>query len=722
MTVFFAKMNHTQFGRHIAIMLVGVWFALSTAVASSQNNPYKISDSLYPDFVHVQNMKNNPRVLTLADSLYLEAEKIGDRKAQCALLCTPVQYAHNRKDTEMMDKVAQRCREEALKYNYPQYYYFAWKTQIALYANLRKLPKAMTLLVEMENDTRRYFNGYGRVECYMLYGNIYKLLQNEDEAIRYYELALDLSKRQTPQQDNESIYTPLATCYRYKKMYEKSLEVINEGLDNIKDPNIKVREFRMLDNKCFTLYFCERYDEAEAVYHKMQDPKFDAIRKSVNTTFVDIYHYLHHNDFGHALSMAHDIKDEATRYAWLSKIEKKRGNYLVASDYSDKAYTSLQDSYRQTRNDQYAQMNAEMGNNSLKAENAELLLRSSNLALHNAELALEQERNQSEMHRINSRNDSLNNALRLEQMEARLQEQQSTKKLQEAEYQRSVSKSQARSIFFASGFALTLIVLFWTLTSQRTRRANLNALADKNKELTAALHRAEESEAAKMRFLQNMSHEIRTPLNAIVGFSQLLAHSNDFSQEQVDEFVDLIDRNTDTLTNLIDDILSLSALENGKQMKLNLDTVLVNDLCRKALATVKARCPEGVELRFTTEVDDSYSFISDALRVQQVLTNYLTNAEKHTTKGEILLHVSLSENPGMITFSVTDTGEGVPADKAEVIFDRFEKIDSFVQGTGLGLNICKMIAQRLNGVVKLDTTHTGKGARFVFIVPLEQNQ
>ena len=219
-----------------------------------------------------------------------------------------------------------------------------------------------------------------------------------------------------------------------------------------------------------------------------------------------------------------------------------------------------------------------------------------------------------------------------------------------------------------------------------------------------------------------MSHEIRTPLNAIVGFSQLLAHSNDFSQEQVDEFVDLIDRNTDTLTNLIDDILSLSALENGKQMKLNLDTVLVNDLCRKALATVKARCPEGVELRFTTTVDDSYSFISDALRVQQVLTNYLTNAEKHTTKGEILLHVSLSENPGMLTFSVTDTGEGVPADKAEVIFDRFEKIDSFVQGTGLGLNICKMIAQRLNGVVKLDTTHTGKGARFVFIVPLEQNQ
>ena len=150
--------------------------------------------------------------------------------------------------------------------------------------------------------------------------------------------------------------------------------------------------------------------------------------------------------------------------------------------------------------------------------------------------------------------------------------------------------------------------------------------------------------------------------------------------------------------------------------------MLVNELCRNALATVKARCPEGVELRFTTEVDDSYSFISDSVRVQQVITNYLTNAEKHTTEGEIVLHASLSENPGMLTFSVTDTGEGVPADKADVIFDRFEKIGSFAQGTGLGLNICRLIAKCLNGVAKLDTTHTAPGARFVFIVPLSQEQ
>lgn len=101
----------------------------------------------------------------------------------------------------------------------------------------------------------------------------------------------------------------------------------------------------------------------------------------------------------------------------------------------------------------------------------------------------------------------------------------------------------------------------------------------------------------------------------------------------------------------------------------------------------------------------------------QVLTNYLTNAEKHTKVGKICLHCSLNENPDKITFSVTDTGSGVPVDKADSIFERFNKLDDFTQGTGLGLNICSIIAERLGGEVKLDKSYT-KGARFLFILPL----
>ena len=118
-----------------------------------------------------------------------------------------------------------------------------------------------------------------------------------------------------------------------------------------------------------------------------------------------------------------------------------------------------------------------------------------------------------------------------------------------------------------------------------------------------------------------------------------------------------------------------------------------------------------------SEVPDSFTINADGMRIKQVLINLLTNAEKFTSKGEINLHVSLTEVPNHITFAVSDTGRGIPADKAEAIFERFNKLDSFVQGTGLGLNICRIIADQMHGTVKVDTTYTA-GARLVFSIPL----
>ena len=123
--------------------------------------------------------------------------------------------------------------------------------------------------------------------------------------------------------------------------------------------------------------------------------------------------------------------------------------------------------------------------------------------------------------------------------------------------------------------------------------------------------------------------------------------------------------------------------------------------------------------------EEPFHFTTDPRRVQQILINLLTNACKHTAKGEIRMESSLSENPGFVTYSVTDTGPGVPPDQADKIFERFAKLNEFVQGTGLGLSICRDIADRMGAKVFLDTSHTG-GARFVFAVPIEppkeQNQ
>lgn len=221
-------------------------------------------------------------------------------------------------------------------------------------------------------------------------------------------------------------------------------------------------------------------------------------------------------------------------------------------------------------------------------------------------------------------------------------------------------------------------------------------------------------------FLQNMSHEIRTPLNAICGFSQILTTPEireSISDEEMEEYSTIIETNTELLRTLVNDILDVSDLDSGKY-RMNIGKCKANEICRKAVNTVRYRCPQHIRLYFTTEVDDDFTIQSDAQRAQQIIINYLTNAIKHTEQGEIHVHCSLQENPGSITFSVTDTGEGVPVDKADIIFGRFEKLETFKNGTGLGLNICLRLARMMRAEVKLDTTYN-QGARFVFIHPIK---
>lgn len=226
--------------------------------------------------------------------------------------------------------------------------------------------------------------------------------------------------------------------------------------------------------------------------------------------------------------------------------------------------------------------------------------------------------------------------------------------------------------------------------------------------------------AVQKMYLQNMSHDIRTPMNAICGFSQILCNKQlreMLAEKEIEEYGVIIQSNTDLLTTLVNDILDTADMESGKFL-MNIGTCKVNDVCRKAISTVRYRCPDRVDLYMTTEVPDDYTIQSDSRRVEQVILNYLTNAEKHTDAGEIHVHVSLKEHPGMVTFSVTDTGEGVPSENAERIFKRFEKLNTIHGGTGLGLPICRSIATQLGGEAKLDLTHQGKGARFIFTHPV----
>ena len=241
-------------------------------------------------------------------------------------------------------------------------------------------------------------------------------------------------------------------------------------------------------------------------------------------------------------------------------------------------------------------------------------------------------------------------------------------------------------------------------------------LRAKNIELDRALKEVERSEKTKTMFIQNMSHEIRTPLNAIVGFTQLIsAQGDELSEKEKMEFVNIVKNNSELLQHLVHDVTSLSELGSGQYVA-NLANHKLNTLCQQALDTVRHKAHPDVPLVFDTNVDDDFMICTDAHRVLEVLINFLTNAIKYTEQGSITLQCQNNDAEGKVTLAVADTGVGIPEGKHTEIFERFAKLDSFHQGTGLGLHICTVIAKMLNGEVGIDPDYK-KGARFYLKLP-----
>ena len=237
-------------------------------------------------------------------------------------------------------------------------------------------------------------------------------------------------------------------------------------------------------------------------------------------------------------------------------------------------------------------------------------------------------------------------------------------------------------------------------------------------ELLVAKEKAEESNRLKTAFLANMSHEIRTPLNAIVGFSSVLV-SDDSSPAEKAQYCDIIQKNSDLLLHLINDILDISRMESGK-IKFVWEECDVVELCQTALSTVEYGRKTSALFLFETPVA-SLVIKTDAQRLKQVLINLLSNAAKFTPSGSIKLAIAIDKQHQQLELSVSDTGCGIPPDKSEKVFERFEKLNEYSQGTGLGLAISRLIIENLGGKIWVDKDYT-EGARFVFTHPLTKKE
>lgn len=258
-------------------------------------------------------------------------------------------------------------------------------------------------------------------------------------------------------------------------------------------------------------------------------------------------------------------------------------------------------------------------------------------------------------------------------------------------------------------FLIFLLVLGWKKIF-RLKRSQMRQEAMKEKAVQAIQR--------KNMFLSNMSHEVRTPLNAIVGFSAVLTDEDEsFDDESRREFSEIIKVNSFQLLKLINDILDFSDFENDN-ITFNIRTHDAVKLCNEVVETVMASRKLEVEMRFDTDLSVLMLDTDDA-RLRQVLINLLVNAAKFTEQGSIVLELKMAD-AGTALFSVTDTGCGIPPEKQHLIFERFEKLNDFVQGSGLGLSICQLIVKYMNGKLWVDSGYT-RGVRFCFTHSLKYN-
>lgn len=699
--------------RDISMCLLSYVFIGFALPAKAQDNPYKINNTLYQLFEKATKHRTDTLGLLVADTLYANAIRENDKKAQCLALTIPVIYYFNKKLTEPLEKTITKLQEVSRKNNYLQYYYFGCIYKVN---NLMNTNNTLRAIQEAEQTKEQAFTDnypYGISICLRMMGNIYYARGETRTALNYYQQALKYTQENLPEQDLAHLYLNISMLQQGLKQYEVAYENAENGINCAKTA---INKYACMLRKCMLLYLLDRKEEFRSYYQEClkMTQKYGQIRRN-DFNRLKIYYSLLNQQY----EAAHTFADSATtlhdKIAYHAEIYAQEHKFEDAYHALQKLHI-LQDSINQLiQYSDLSELNVRIGNEQLKREAQALQLENTQLTLQTTTLELEKTKSQMEIEKINSENNQLqlkNRSLELAQFKAETERKQSLMKAKQAEsdHQLIILKFILTFICF---FAIALAYYIYL------RRKSVRQLQEKNEELTIARDQAEQADRMKTYFIQNMSHEIRTPLNAIVGFSQLLADPNmPLDDEEKTEFSSLVQHNSELLTTLVNDILDLSALQSGKYT-MNLAPHYCNEMCRVVLSTVIHRKPEEVKLYYTSDVPDDFQIITDQQRLQQVLINFLTNAEKHTEEGEIHLHCSLTENPDKITFSVTDTGTGIPADKLDSVFERFKKLDEFKQGSGLGLNICRIIAERLNGEVKVDKNYSG-GARFLFVLPLEQ--
>lgn len=640
------------------------------------------------DSTHIKNMHayykkhfsdpTDPIVLTASDTLLDMAIRCNDTVMSKIALGAKLDYYYYGQGENRTDSViagVNRLKRFARSVGNAELYYWAWAARLVNYYIIQGEYNIALLEAEkMLQEAKKEGKQESIAECYYALANVYAAKGLMKKSQEFMLKEIDIFENTDVVRYNISCqYSDAAKIYIDLGEEEKAPELLKKALKAVKSPYHEVTA-----NLVYVSLYLAQGDTVAARQALEKCRQMYADEPSLKRHI----HYLY---------------DVEIDYDW------KVGNYQKALNVLDERETELKRKNNLATLMQLRKTKADILWDMNRKEEAAGLYR---------DFLLEQKKEKERNEEVAT--GEFATMLNLQQLTAekgRLEKISQEKQLQ-----------NTRIILFSViGILCVVIVFLW---QQRKLNAKLEKSRDKldeknrilieaKEELRKAKEVAEQSNWLKTMFIQNMSHEIRTPLNSIVGFSGVLVDMLD-DKEDIGQYVALIESNSKLLLKLVGDILDISILDSEVEIKHN--AVDVNACCQASIDAAGTLFSPDTKLIFKPACDEliinsNYNYIV------QVLDNLLSNASKFTHEGSVTLAYEVKKETNQLIFTVTDTGIGIPIDEQEHVFERFVKLDNFSQGAGLGLSICRIVAERLGGFLIIDREYT-QGTRFIFCVSM----